>query len=81
MHAGTATLTVLPKGKKIGSARVPVRPGGTSTANVKLTKKGLRRLRKSKRLKVSLRITVGGKTTRKALTLRRQAIGLDGCTS
>jgi secreted trypsin-like serine protease len=68
---GTATLTVLLKGKKVGSARVPVRPGGSSTAKVKLTKKGLRRLRRSKRLKVSLRITVAGKTTRKALTLRR----------
>jgi secreted trypsin-like serine protease len=69
--AGTATLTVLLKGKKIGSARVKVKPGGTSTAKVKLTKKGLRKLKKSKKLKVTLRITVGGKAITKALTIKR----------
>jgi secreted trypsin-like serine protease len=69
--AGAATLSVLLKGKKIGSARVPVKPGGTSTAKVKLTKIGLRRLKRSKKLKVTLQITVGGKATKKALTIKR----------
>jgi secreted trypsin-like serine protease len=69
--AGTATLTVLLKGKKIGSARVKIKPGGTSTAKVKLTKAGVRKLKKAKKLKVSLRITVGGKRTTKALTIKR----------
>ena len=69
--AGTATLTVLLKGKKIGSARVKIKPGGTSTAKVKLTKAGVRKLKKAKKLKVSLRITVAGKRTTKALTIRR----------
>jgi hypothetical protein len=68
---GTAVLTVLLKGKKIGSARVRIRPGGSSIAKVKLTKAGLRKLKRAKKLKVTLRITVGGKTTRKSLTLRR----------
>ncbi|MEO8688044.1 MAG: serine protease [Solirubrobacteraceae bacterium] len=69
--AGKATLTVLLKGKRIGSARVPVKPGGTSTAKVKLTKKGLRKLKRAKKLKVTLRITVGGKAITKALTIKR----------
>jgi secreted trypsin-like serine protease len=69
--AGTAVVRVLLKGKKIGSGRVRVRPGRTSTAKVKLTKAGLRKLKRAKRLKVSLRITVGGKQTRKALTIKR----------
>ena len=69
--AGTAKLTVLLKGRKIGSARVKVKPGGTATAKVKLTKAGVRKLKKTKRLKVSLRITVGGKLTKKALTIKR----------
>ena len=69
--AGTATLTVLLKGKKIGSARVPIKPGGTATAKVKLTKNGLRKLKKAKKLKVTLRITAGGKATKKALTIKR----------
>jgi hypothetical protein len=69
--AGTAVVNVLLKGRKIGSGRVKVKPGGTATAKVKLTKKGLRKLKKAKKLKVSLRITVGGKATKKALTLKR----------
>ena len=69
--AGTATLTVLLKGKKIGSARVKIKPGGTSTTKVKLTKAGVRKLKKAKKLKVSLRITVAGKRTTTALTIKR----------
>jgi hypothetical protein len=68
---GTAVLTVLLKGTKIGSARVRIRPGGSSIAKVKLTKAGLLKLKRAKKLKVTLRIRVGGKTTRKSLTLRR----------
>ena len=68
---GTATLTVLLKGKKIGSARVKIKPGGTATAKVKLTKAGVRKLKKAKKLKVSLRMTIAGKRTTKALTIKR----------
>jgi hypothetical protein len=68
---GTARLTVLFKGRKIGSARVRVNPGGSATARVKLTKAGARRLKRAGRLKVSLRLKVGSTTTRKALTLRK----------
>jgi trypsin len=69
--AGTAVVNVLLKGKRIGSGRVKVKPGGTATAKVKLTKAGLRKLKKAKKLKVTLRIAVGGKTTTKALTIKR----------
>jgi len=68
---GTATLTVLLKGKKIGSARVKIKPGKTATAKVKLTKSGVRKLKKAKKLKVSLRMTIAGKRTTKALTIKR----------
>jgi trypsin len=69
--AGTAVVNVLLKGKKIGSGRVGIKPGGTATAKLKLTKAGLRKLKKAKKLKVTLRITVGGKVTKKALTIKR----------
>jgi hypothetical protein len=69
--AGTVVVRVLLKGKRIGAGRVKVKPGGTSTVKLKLTKAGLRKLKKAKRLKVSLRIVVGGKPTKKALTIRR----------
>jgi hypothetical protein len=69
--AGTVVVRVLLKGRKIGSGRVKVKPGGTSSVKLRLTKAGLRKLKKAKRLKVSLRITVGGKQTKKALTIRR----------
>ena len=46
-------------------------PAGPATAKVKLTKAGLRKLKKAKKLKVTLRITVGGEATRKALTIKR----------
>jgi hypothetical protein len=69
--AGTATLKVLFKGKKIGSARVTIKPGGAFTAKVKLTKAGLHKLKKAKKLKVTLRLSGGGVSGKKALTLRR----------
>jgi hypothetical protein len=68
---GRAILNVLFKGGKIGSARVTIKPGGTVTAKFKLTKSGLRKLRKAGKLKVTLRLRLSGTTTRKTVTLRR----------
>ena len=69
---GTARLSVLFKGKKIGSGKVKSKPGRTATAKVKLTKAGLKRLKKAGKLKVSLRLTLSGSATvKRSLTLKR----------
>jgi secreted trypsin-like serine protease len=69
--AGTAVLVVLAGNKKIGTVRVPVRPGKTVTAKVKLTKAGRRLLNQRGKLKVKLQLTVNGAVAKRALTLRR----------
>jgi hypothetical protein len=72
--AGIATIEVFRGNKKIGSARVRVRRGGSRQVAVKLTKTGNRLLRrsKSKRLKVRLQVRVKRQVLRsKTLTLRR----------
>jgi hypothetical protein len=72
--AGIATIEVFRGKKKIGSARVRVRRGGSRQVAVKLTKTGNRLLHrsKSKRLKVRLQVRVKRQVLRsKTLTLRR----------
>jgi trypsin len=72
--AGTAVIEVFKGKKKIGSARVGVRRGGSRQVTVKLTKAGKKLLRKSKtkRLKVKVQVRVKRQVLRsKTLTLRR----------
>jgi hypothetical protein len=72
--AGTAVIEVFRGTKRIGSARVGVRRGGSRQVTVKLTKTGRKLLRrtKSKRLKVRVQVRVKRQVLRsKALTLRR----------
>ena len=65
-----ATVTVLKAGKKLGSAQVPVVRGQSVRVRVKLTKGGLRRLRKAKKLKVTLRLVLGTTVQTKTVLLR-----------
>jgi hypothetical protein len=72
--AGIAVVEVFRGKKKIGSARVGVRRGGSRQVSVKLNKTGKRLLRKSrsKRLKVKVQVRVKRQVLRsKTLTLRR----------
>jgi hypothetical protein len=72
--AGTAVIEVFRGKKKIGSARVGVRRGGSRQVTVKLNKAGKKLFRKSKskRLKVKLQVRVKRQVLRsKTLTLRR----------
>jgi hypothetical protein len=68
---GTATLVVRSGTKQLGSVKVPVRPGQTVKAKVKLTKAGQRLLKRRGTLKVKLVLTVNGAVTKRALTLKR----------
>jgi hypothetical protein len=72
--AGTAVVEVFRGRKKLGSARVGVRRGGSRQVSVKLNKTGKKLLRrsKSKRLKVRVQVRVKCQVLRsKALTLQR----------
>jgi hypothetical protein len=68
---GTATLVVLNGRKKLATVKVPVRPGKTARATVKLTKAGQRLLKQRGKLKVKLRLTVNHAVSTRSLTLRR----------
>ena len=71
---GTAVIEVFLRSRKIGSAKVGVRRGGSRRVSVKLTKTGRRLLRRSesKRLRVKVQVRVGRRVLRsKGLTLRR----------
>jgi secreted trypsin-like serine protease len=65
-----AVVTVLKAGTKLGSAQVPVVRGESVRVTVKLTKSGLRKLRKAKKLKVTLRLRLGTTVQRKTVLLR-----------
>ena len=71
---GTAVIEVFLRSRKIGSAKVGVRRGGSRRVSVKLTTTGRRLLRRSesKRLRVKVQVRVGRRVLRsKGLTLRR----------
>ena len=71
---GTAVIEVFLRSRKIGSAKVAVRRGGSRRVSVKLTKTGRRLLRRSesKRLRVKVQVRVGRRVLRsKGLTIRR----------
>ncbi|HYM58917.1 MAG TPA: trypsin-like serine protease [Solirubrobacteraceae bacterium] len=65
-----ASVTVLKGGRKLGSAQVPVARGKSVRVKVKLTKSGLRRLRRAKRLTVTLRLVLGTTVQTKTVLLR-----------
>ena len=69
--SGTATLVVLAGTKKLATVKIPVQPGKTVTAKVKLTKAGQQLLKQRTKLKVKLRLTVNGAVATKTVTLRR----------
>jgi extracellular elastinolytic metalloproteinase len=61
-RSGKAKLLVFRKGKKIGSATATVKKGFSVRFKVKLTKAGLRALKKAKKLNVSIRLQLPGST-------------------
>lgn len=65
-----AVLTVRRGTAKLGSVRVKVAPGASVRAQVKLTRAGLRRLRKARRLTVTLRLVLGTTVQTRTVTLR-----------
>jgi hypothetical protein len=70
--AGTAVIEVFKSKRKIGSARVGVRRGGSRQVAVKLNKGGRKLLRRHKRLKVRIQVRVKRHVLRsKTLTIRR----------
>ena len=66
----SATVTVKKGSLKLGSARVKVARGKSVRAKVKLTKSGLRRLRKAKKLKVTVRFVLGTTVQTKTVALK-----------
>jgi hypothetical protein len=76
----TETVTEKVKGKKktvvVGKATVKLAAGRSTTASVKLNRTGKALLAKTRHLKVSVKVTVGGKTKRSAkLTLSSKGKG------
>ena len=65
-----ATVTVLNRGRRLGSARVPVARGRTVRVRVRLTRSGLRRLRRARRLRVTLRLVLGTTVQTRTVLLR-----------
>ena len=62
-RSGKARLLVFRKGKRIGSATATVKKGLSVRFKVKLTKAGLRALRKAKKFTVSIRLQLPGSTS------------------
>jgi hypothetical protein len=72
-RAGTAKLVVLLRGRRVGSATVRVRPAARIKVKVRLSRAALSALRKSRRLKLTLRLTPPGATkpVSRTVALRR----------
>ena len=72
---GSVTASAKRKKAKLGGSSYALAPGKKSAVKVKLTKKGLRLLRRSKRVKASVTITVteGAKVTTKKVRLTLRA--------
>ena len=65
-----AVVTVKNGSVKLGSAKVRVARGKSVRAKVQLTKSGLRRLRKARKLKVTVRLALGTTVQTKTVTLK-----------
>ncbi len=67
----TAVVTARKGASKLGSVKVKVKRDESVQAKVLLTKSGLRKLRKAKKLKVTLRLVLGSEVQSKTVTLKR----------
>lgn len=66
----TAVVTVRRGASRLGSVKVKVRRGESVRARVLLTRSGLRRLRRARKLKVTLRLVLGTTVQTKTVLLR-----------
>jgi hypothetical protein len=66
----SGTLELRARGRRIGRSRYKLAAGATGNVSVKLTRAGRRFVRRAGRLRVSARVTAGGKRTSRVLTIR-----------
>jgi hypothetical protein len=66
----SAVVTVRKGASRLGTAKVKVARGKSVRAKVKLTKSGLKRLKKAKKLKVTVRFVLGTTVQTKTVTLK-----------
>jgi ABC-type transport system substrate-binding protein len=70
LFAPTAGQKLATSKLRLGSARFSIPAGRTATVRVKLSSRGLKLLRKAKRLRVQAVVTVGKKVSRRTIALR-----------